>query len=582
MGYLEAEAYFKDKKQGGSSGGSSYFDAEYHFSGGERREVLTGGLKRLEEERKRKSDEKKQIEIDRQKQKEKEAYDKSFKGKLEKVRNIKWEDVKKFGRDAAESIRGGAELAGGMARDFGERVPLPTTIVPYTKAKIDKYTEAKKYAEERTAKNPKLDFDEQYQMGKEEYDARQLHVEKAKGEIEKRRGGDIEPTDYRFDIAEEGNVVERAKENWQNKEIRGAILALPEALTYFSGVGTSAKAAKAMVSSSIGKRILARSGSTVAKEALAETMLQQMKKDAEDRGIVSAGKDFVVNTLFMSAAGNVLGETGRAFSKISDKVKYKKGDSKVTDDVIDELETISNKELTPKEKAMVSDAIVNKGTKPSEIMENATYNVEEVPIKKIIGEKVAETKKIEKEKAVVAKEKEIQKAETEKKVSKTAERIEKSLKDRGVISEDLDKATFTPTTGKKEAVKVSKILADKDKTRRILDGEEKLPDNVSSVMFTEGVRQQIEKMTDMKKALETANKLVSGEFAGKTSKHAQELSLAQNLDPDSVVNVTKKITDSRKKGMETDISNEKKELEKHVKRAQSAQTWDDFVNEIKC
>jgi len=323
---------------------------------------LFEGQRKKEEERKRK-----------------EAYDKTFKGRLDKLKNIKWSDVKSFGKKAFGEARDAVEVTGGMAQDIMERTPLPPMLPMYLKDKYIRSKEAKKYAKERIAKNPRLNYDDEYKAGKIFYDARQLNVEKAMENVKKRKGEDVK--DFRLDIAEEGNIVERAKQNWRNPEIRKAILSVPEAVTYFAGVGESAGAAKAILSSSLKKRILARSGAAVGKEAALDAVLQEMKKDAEDRNLKSVGKNFLTTALMMSVAGNILGEGMRTLGKVKKGFSWKKGKSKAVDNTIKEVEKKTEKKLVAKEKTLVADAVTNQKIKPSEIVKNVEHTIEVKPVK---------------------------------------------------------------------------------------------------------------------------------------------------------------------------------------------------------
>lgn len=167
-----------------------------------------------------------------------------------------------------------------------------------------------------------------------------------------------------------------------------------------------------------------------------------------------------------------------------------------------------------------------------------------------------------------------------------ARSIERKAIEKGLRDERFDTlATFERTTLKDQARAVEQMFkSDFEKTRRVIRGEEPLPEGVRGISLVKGMELIIKKTKDPELAYELAN----SPHASGLSLAAQEMSLARGRELDSATARTEKVRKAREKKAGKDIEKKsqiKKDIKKETKKNNLSKEdlkWDNFLDKIKC
>jgi hypothetical protein len=147
-------------------------------------------------------------------------------------------------------------------------------------------------------------------------------------------------------------------------------------------------------------------------------------------------------------------------------------------------------------------------------------------------------------------------------------------------------AGYDKITIKDQAERASQLLTDPDKTLRVIKGEEALPEGLRGTALITAAEEYIKKTGDVKMAYELANSPLVSE----TSAAAQELRLAAEREPDSLVAKLQEV----KKARETaavkrygDVKKATKQIKTAIKAeitktTPKAKDWVSFLEELKC
>lgn len=140
-------------------------------------------------------------------------------------------------------------------------------------------------------------------------------------------------------------------------------------------------------------------------------------------------------------------------------------------------------------------------------------------------------------------------------------------------------AEYTPLTIKDQAERAARVMRDPARARRIINGEEGLPDGLRGTALIVAAEDYIERTADVEMAYELANSpLVSA-----TSAAAQELRLAAERKPDSVVARLKQLRDARRdaaKKKHGDLTKAKAEIKRSIRVyvKQASPRYKDFAS----
>jgi len=173
------------------------------------------------------------------------------------------------------------------------------------------------------------------------------------------------------------------------------------------------------------------------------------------------------------------------------------------------------------------------------------------------------------------------------KTSKVASSVEaKALKER--IAESFkDLAQYTPTTIEKQTTQaLALIKQDYTKARRILRGEESLPEGLLGGTMIKVMEDYAMRTGDVGLLQDIANSPLTSE----TSVHAQEMRMLAERDPDSPVVAIMDVVKAREKRATRRMVNVRKaktriaaDIKAEIKkRAPKKETWESFIESIKC
>ncbi|MDD5726296.1 MAG: DnaJ domain-containing protein [Patescibacteria group bacterium] len=146
-------------------------------------------------------------------------------------------------------------------------------------------------------------------------------------------------------------------------------------------------------------------------------------------------------------------------------------------------------------------------------------------------------------------------------------------------------AEYTPVTIKDQARRASELLkSDMDRAKRIIRGEEQLPDGLLAGTLIKAMEDYAMETRDAALALEIANSPLTAE----TSIHAQEMRMLAERSPDSAVvniKILKKIKETAAKKSNKTKKSVIDEMEKEVKKTRTKatqETWSSFIDSITC
>ena len=178
--------------------------------------------------------------------------------------------------------------------------------------------------------------------------------------------------------------------------------------------------------------------------------------------------------------------------------------------------------------------------------------------------------------------------EVPQKPSKVALSIEQKVIEQKLSEGFEGLAGFDPITIKEQARLVSELIAkDLERAKRMVKGEEGVPDNLRGSSLIVGLEEHALKIKDV--AL--LKDLAKSPLTAKTSRSAQELRVLAERSPDSPVRIIQDVTKVR----ESKLESRAKKKASHIK-AQSATdlrtelrksvskrpTWEEFIREVQC
>lgn len=174
----------------------------------------------------------------------------------------------------------------------------------------------------------------------------------------------------------------------------------------------------------------------------------------------------------------------------------------------------------------------------------------------------------------------------EKGKSLVGKRIEKNAIEKGFSQAFSDTAGYDKITIRDQAERAANLInTDFERAKRIVMGQEGLPEGLKERSIIEAMKTYVDKTGDAKLALELANSpLTTG-----TSVHAQELRLGVGTNPDSAVSIIQKVKDLKtkifeRKGFNTDkiVEEIKRKIKEQPKEKATKETWASFVDSITC
>jgi len=174
---------------------------------------------------------------------------------------------------------------------------------------------------------------------------------------------------------------------------------------------------------------------------------------------------------------------------------------------------------------------------------------------------------------------------------KTPSKIAKSI-ERKAIEEELTKgfenlAGYDKITIKDQAARAARVLKDIERTRRIIRGEEPLPEGLRGTALIAATEARIKATGDGKLAYELAN----SPLVSRTSLAAQELRLAAERVPDSLTVRMRELKDLREasikkrtgKSVDESVKLEVKKIKAETqKKNPTKQDWSSFIKSIEC
>jgi len=173
-------------------------------------------------------------------------------------------------------------------------------------------------------------------------------------------------------------------------------------------------------------------------------------------------------------------------------------------------------------------------------------------------------------------------------VSKIGRSIEQKAIERKLTKGFEGVAEFEKINVKNQRIRAEKILKDVERTRRILRGEEALPDNLKGISLITALEEQIANTYSPKLANDLSYELANSPLVSATSLAAQELRLAAERIPDSAtvkIQQIKKNMDKKIRKADETKKKLKKRLKDEVKKdhlTTEEKSIDNFINSIIC
>lgn len=170
--------------------------------------------------------------------------------------------------------------------------------------------------------------------------------------------------------------------------------------------------------------------------------------------------------------------------------------------------------------------------------------------------------------------------------SKVGRSIEARAIENKLANSFSDTAGYDPITIKDQAERAAKLInEDMDAVRRIIAGEQKVPEGLKPEALLVAVEEHATKTGDPQLALDLAN----SQLASDTSMHAQALRLLAERAKDSVVNVIKQVKKIKSERFARAAERIVDDIESSVRKTvrlgtakQPKQAWADFVDSITC
>lgn len=172
--------------------------------------------------------------------------------------------------------------------------------------------------------------------------------------------------------------------------------------------------------------------------------------------------------------------------------------------------------------------------------------------------------------------------------SKIGRSVEAKTIEKGLTQSFEGTAEYNKKTVAGEAEKVANLLnSDPEQVRRIIRGEEPVPNDVSGTYLIKGAEDAAQARGDVEALREIARSPLTSE----TSRHAQELRMAAERSPDSAALRIKELRDARREAakaknvepVEKRVEAEVKTIKKHVvRKTANPRNWESFIREIAC
>lgn len=174
------------------------------------------------------------------------------------------------------------------------------------------------------------------------------------------------------------------------------------------------------------------------------------------------------------------------------------------------------------------------------------------------------------------------------KESKYARDIQTRAIEDGLIAKYGDVAEYTPGVRKKQARLSSEVLADKERTKRILRGEEKLPEDIIDTAFAIAVDIEARTTNDFKYGAELVHLLSNSKLATTVSEAGRNLSMTVGRSDNSIMSTIDRITKLRigefeKTGKKVSkaVQDIKKDILSRIKKVEPEELKD-FIKTNRC
>lgn len=174
------------------------------------------------------------------------------------------------------------------------------------------------------------------------------------------------------------------------------------------------------------------------------------------------------------------------------------------------------------------------------------------------------------------------------KTSGVALSIEQNTIEKGLTKDLGGLAGYDPITIKEQSRLVAELMkSNLEDAKKMIKGEMNLPDNLRGAALIKGM----EDYAISKGDISLLKDLADSPLVSETSRHAQELRLLAERNPESPVSIMKAVKDARERAVETKtgkkVSQQKKEIINEIKTEMkknkpTRQSWESFIENIKC
>lgn len=174
--------------------------------------------------------------------------------------------------------------------------------------------------------------------------------------------------------------------------------------------------------------------------------------------------------------------------------------------------------------------------------------------------------------------------------SKVAKSIEAKSIEKGLTDSFGELAGYDKITIKEQAAKAADVLSDMDRAKRILRGEERLPDGLRAEALIKALEDHAMETSDHVLAMDIAKSPLTSE----TSAHAQALRLLAERNPDSATARIKEVQKAREQAVREKLAKKGKSYEKAkketveqikneiAKKKPKFKDWSSFIDSIEC
>jgi hypothetical protein len=181
------------------------------------------------------------------------------------------------------------------------------------------------------------------------------------------------------------------------------------------------------------------------------------------------------------------------------------------------------------------------------------------------------------------------KTEPAKGKSKIAKSIEAKAIEENLTKGFSEIAGYDKITVKDQAKRASDLINENvDDARKIIRGEEPLPDGLNPVALIDGMEQHIKNIEDPALRAELAYELANSPLISETSQAAQTMRLAAERTPDSAtakINELRRFKEEQAKKRGKSVEKAKKQIKEEVEKISIPKeelSWNKFLDTIKC